>query len=284
MKSKKTIMLKVGVLISYLGMIVVNFLANYLPIAGKDTGELSDSFPNLFTPAGITFSIWGLIYLLLGAYVVYYLLKRNPVNKKIFNNVAKYFILSSLANIAWIFTWHYGFVLLSVLNMLLILISLAKLNSIIKKGDLSSSESFYLRLPFSIYLGWISVATIANITALFVSLPWLGLEAGGAHWARFVIILGAVVGILKSIKDRNIPYLLVFVWAYFGIYNKHTSSTGFNNNYPIIINIVILSLICFVITAAFIIYKNKKEAGKKIDNSSSENKPEETKKIDSSES
>lgn len=258
MKSKKTLMLKAGVLVSYLGMIVVNFLAVSLPIAGKTTGELSDAYPNLFTPAGITFSIWGLIYLLLGVYVVYYLFKKDEVNKSVFEKVAKLFILSSVANMAWIFAWHYEVVSLSVLIMLVMLVSLIMIAGIINKEKLSTKEEVCLRLPFSVYFGWITVATIANITAFLVSLSWNGFGLAESVWTIIILLVGATIGVLRAMKDRNIYYLLVFVWAYYGIYTKHISEAGFNNQYPSVVKTVLIAIALFLLSIFFIAYRKKK--------------------------
>lgn len=258
MKCKKTLMLKVGVLFSYLGMIVVNFLAVALPIAGKTTGELSDAYPNLFTPAGITFSIWGLIYLLLGVYVVYYLIKKDEVNKGVFDKVAKLFILSSVANMAWIFAWHYEVVSLSVLIMLVMLVSLIMIAGIINKEKLSTKEEFCLRLPFSVYFGWITVATIANITAFLVRLSWNGFGLAESIWTIIILLVGAAIGILRAVKDKNVYYILVFVWAYYGIYTKHISEAGFSRQYPSVINTTLVAIALFLSSIIFITYKKKK--------------------------
>lgn len=258
MKIKKTLMLKISVAISYLGMILVNFLANALPIAGKNTGVVSDSYPNLFASAGLTFSIWGLIYLLLAAYVIYYMSNKESSNKALFDKVAGLFIISSLANIAWIFSWHHGVLLLSVALMLVILVSLILIATAINKEKLNNKEKFFLSLPFSLYFGWISVATIANITAFLVSISWNGWGIADASWTVVILIVGALIGIFRGLKDRNIPYLLVFVWAYFGIWFKHQSVDGHNGQYPLIMKTALLLIVLFVFNITYLALKKKK--------------------------
>jgi len=258
MNNKKKLILKISVGLSYLGMIVVNFLANALPIAGRGTGEISDSYVNLFTPAGITFSIWGLIYLLLAAYVIYYISKKDSNHEVLLEKVAKLFILSSLANIAWIFCWHYGLLLLSVVIMLVILVSLILIATIITKEKLNTKENILLRLPFSIYFGWITVATIANISALLVDLSWNGWGVTEVTWTIIILLVGALIGIIRGLKDRSIAYLLVFVWAYFGILIKHYSADGFKGEYPIIINTVLFALGLFVLNIVYLALRKKK--------------------------
>lgn len=259
MKSKSTLMLKISVVVSYLTMIAVNFLANALPIAGKGTGEVSDSYPNLFAPAGLTFAIWGLIYLLLATYIIYYLSKKSNENRSLFEKVAKLFTISSLANIAWIFCWHYGLLTISVILMLVILISLILIATAISKAKLNTAEQIFLSLPFSIYFGWITVATIANITALLVSLNWSAWGISDVIWTVIILLVGALIGILRSLKDRNIPYLLVFVWAYFGIWFKHYDVDGFNGKYPLIMKIAIFAIVLFALNILYIAFKKKKE-------------------------
>lgn len=258
MKIKKKLILKLSVIISYLGMITVNFLANALPIAGKNTGVISDSYPNLFAPAGLTFAIWGLIYLLLASYVIYYLSNKETNNKNIFEKVAKLFILSSLANIAWIFCWHYGLLALSVIIMLIILISLISIATAISKEKLKTKEQIFLSLPFSIYFSWITVATIANITAFLVDINWSGWGIKESTWTIIILLVGALIGIIRSLKDKNIPYLLVFIWAYFGIWYKHNSPDAFNGEYPWIIKTAFFAIVLFVLNIIYLVIKKKK--------------------------
>lgn len=258
MNNKRKLILKISVGLSYLGMIVVNFLANALPIAGKNTGEISDAFPNLFTPAGITFSIWGLIYLLLGAYVIYFISKKDSINEVLFEKIAKLFTLSSLTNIAWIFCWHYGLVFVSVLLMLLILVSLILIATAIAKEKLNVKEKIFLSLPFSVYFGWITVATIANISAFLVHVSWKGWGITETTWTVIILLVGALIGIIRGLKDKSIPYLLVFVWAYFGIWFKHNSVTGFNGEYPLVMKTALFAIALFVLNIIYLIFKKKK--------------------------
>ncbi len=139
--------------------ITINALANILPLNGLNTGEISDRFQIYFVPAGYVFSIWGLIYLSLVVYTVFQFLPKqadNPVLKKI----APYYWLASLANSIWIFLWHYEVFSLTLAAMVVILIALL----LIYKALAGSTglEKWLVKLPFSLYLGWISVATIAN--------------------------------------------------------------------------------------------------------------------------
>jgi len=256
---KKGIFLKIFVAITYLGMIVVNALSNILPINGNNTGQVSNAYPNLFAPAALTFSIWGVIYFLLAAYTLYQfgLFQKDggQKNASLFTKVGTYFAVTSIANILWIFSWHYHFIAFSLVFMLVILFYLIKINSILRKEKLSSKENFFIKAPFSVYFSWITVATIANVTTLLVSLNWTGWGISPAIWTIIILIIGAFIGLFRTLTDKNIFYGLVLVWAYFGIWFKHTSAIGFNNQYPLIINTLIVLELFFLIALGSLVFK-----------------------------
>ncbi|MBU2566399.1 tryptophan-rich sensory protein, partial [Patescibacteria group bacterium] len=257
MQKNNNLFLKIGVAISYVGMVAVNVMATALPINGVTTGEASDRFANLFTPAGITFSIWGLIYILLAIYTVYQFdfIQKHQDDKKtvIYNKIRIFFIISSLTNMAWIFAWHYGVIWLSVLIMLALLTSLIIISDTINKLTLSKIEKIYICLPFSVYFGWITVATIANITVFLVSLNWSGFGISEQIWTVIILLIGALIGILRMLKDKKIPYGLVLIWAYAGILIKHTSDNGFANQYPTIIYTTILCIVLYIFTSGLLL-------------------------------
>ncbi len=229
----------------YVAMIVVNFLANALPINNRTTGMISDAYFNLFAPAGINFSIWGLIYLLLGGYVVYQFTKWGRRKEKLFEKINFLFIITSIANISWIFAWHYDYIFFSVLLMLILLFSLIKTADILRREKLKFKERLFISIPFNVYFGWITVATIANITVFLVSLGWNGFGIADFVWTSIILLIGALIGILRMCKDENIAYGLVLIWAYFGIFFKHLSNSGFDGKYPSIIFTVVICLILF---------------------------------------
>ena len=231
----KKIFIKIIALGAYIAMIGVNFMANSLPINNRSTGEISDAYPNLFAPAGITFSIWGLIYLLLGGYLLYQFVSRDQKRKEFLKKINLLFIATSLANISWIFAWHYDFIGISVLIMAALLLLLIRIADILRKEQFSSWEKLFIWAPFSIYFGWITVAIIANITVFLVSIGWNGFGVADFIWTSIILLIGATIGILRMHKDKNIIYGFVFVWAYLGIFFKHISTDGFNGQYPIII-------------------------------------------------
>jgi hypothetical protein len=255
MNKNKILVIKILAAVAYIAMVAVNFLANGLPINNRSTGEISDAYPNLFAPAGLAFSIWGLIYLLLGGYVVYQFTKSGQQKEELLKKVNLFFIATSIANISWIFSWHYDFIGLSVLIMAGLLVLLVKIADILRAEQLTKQEKLFIRTPFSIYFGWITVAAIANITVFLVSIGWNGFGIADQIWTSIILLAGALIGILRMRKDKNIAYGLVLIWAYLGILLKHLSAQGFDGQYPIVIAAVIVCLVLFIFFTGRIIYK-----------------------------
>ena len=247
---------KIITLITFLAMVVVNALSAVLPINGITPGEVSDAYPNLFAPAGLTFSIWGLIYVLLALYTGYQLVSKNAPNELICK-LSILFSISSAANILWIFAWHYQIIPLSMALILIILVCLIWILQLITSQALSIKEKFFIKLPFAVYLGWITVATIANVVVLLVSLGWDGFGVLEQTWTVLVLTVGTVIGILAGLRFKSIAYLLVFIWAYIGIIIKHTSSSGFDGQYPAVVVAAGICIALFVAAAVFLAVKNK---------------------------
>jgi len=199
-------------LILFAGMIVMNYLANSLPLNGKTTGDISDAWPNLFTPAGVTFSIWGIIYILL---VIFCVIQFTTSYQVAISRVGWLFGLSCVFNALWIVAWHYERLPLSLILMAGLLICLIWINIFIK--DLPDG---FIKAGFGVYLGWICIATIANITVLLVSNGWQGFGLSGQTWAIIMIVVGAVIVSLTIWRMSN-PYIgLAVVWAFAGIMIK----------------------------------------------------------------
>ncbi len=212
-------------LIGFLGTVIVNGLASALPLNNKTTGELSDQYPNLFVPAGLTFSIWGVIYILLAIFVIYGLIvaiKKDNQKSSFIETIGLLFFISCLANIGWIFAWHYEILPLSLVLMLLLLGSLLTiyLRLRIGKSDSTRTEKYLVHLPFSVYLGWITIATIANVTALLVDINWDTFGLGEPFWAVAVITVGIAIALSILFTRKDIYYCLVVDWALLGILLK----------------------------------------------------------------
>lgn len=211
--------------IAYVSMIVVNALANIVPFNGQQTGEISDRFPVYFVPAGYVFSIWGLIYALLLAFTIYQALPSQRENPRL-QRIGFLFALSCLWNSVWIFCWHYNLFALSLVIMLALLATLIVIyrRLDIGRGKISRAEQWLLHVPFSVYLGWITVATIANATDVLYDLGWNGQPLAPELWAvvMLVIAIGLTIFILNQRRDS--AYSLVIVWAFVGIFVKQNAT------------------------------------------------------------
>ena len=225
-KMKNDTTRQISVVVATLAMIVVNILANALPLNGLNTGEISDRFDVYFVPAGYVFSIWGLIYLGLVAYAVYQVLPGQRQNPRL-QKTGWLFVLSSVGNIAWIFLWHYEVFTVAIFAMLLLLICLILiyLRLEIGRSEVSLGEKWFVRVPFSIYLGWITVATIANMTSLLDYLNWGGWGISDQLWAVIMLFVGVVVATVMFISRKDIAYMLVIIWAFAGIVAKNKDVT-----------------------------------------------------------
>ncbi len=204
--------------VSLILTIAVNGLANTLPINNLTTGEVSDSFNALFTPAGYVFAIWGVIYIALTIFAVYQILPAQKNNTRI-DRIGPWFIFANIFNGAWIFAWHYQQFPLSLLLMLGLLVSVLTiyLRLGIGIGNSNPKERWLIETPFSIYLGWISVATIANVSVVLLDLNWGGFGITETVWTIVMLVIGTILGLLMTYLRSEVFYSLVLIWAFVGI-------------------------------------------------------------------
>ena len=217
-------------LVAFVGVVVVNALATTIPLGGMSTGQLSDLYPNLFVPAGLTFSIWGVIYLLLAIYVIYsmvYSLGRMEPGSTFMEKSAVLFLISCVANAGWIFSWQYRILPLSLVCMVVLLLVLiamyVRLN--VGRSSAASSEKYMVHLPVSVYLGWISIATIANVTALLVYYKWQRFGLTEQLWTIIMIAIGIAFGLIFLFRRNDLFYTLVIDWAVLGILLKRIAAS-----------------------------------------------------------
>lgn len=204
--------------------LTVNILAATLPLNGQNTGEISDRFKVFFVPAGYVFSIWGLIYIGWIAFAIYQFLPANK-DKLRLQRLGYWFALSGVFNAAWLFCWHFNLFGLSVLVMLALLVTLIisylKLN--VGRVHVSKAERWSVDIPFGVYLGWISVATIANITDYLYYIDWNGFGIAPQTWAVIMFAVASLLGLVMALTRRDASFLFVFVWAFAGIALKQAA-------------------------------------------------------------
>ncbi len=251
-------------ILGLIGVLVVNFLANALPIAGLNTGEVSANNPSLFAPAGITFSIWGVIYILLIIFAGYQsrglFSSKRTAHEDLISRIGIWFFISCLANMAWIFAWHHQVLWLSMLLMLVILFSLITIYLRLNIGRriVGKNENNMGHRPFSIYLAWITVATIANAAALLGEYGWDGFGIPAPVWTSAMIAVASLVGLMALFIRKDIFFALVLVWAFAGIiYKRGMAGEDFY------LSIVVFASAGIVVLVATIIFQLVKKYARK---------------------
>jgi hypothetical protein len=202
--------------------LVVNGLANTLPINGLTTGEVSDQFPILFVPAGYVFSIWGLIYLALIGFAIYSVTPKGKANPDV-DKITTWFVASNIFNTLWIFLWHYQQFVMTLVPIIGLLISLLViyLRLGIGKTQRPLTEKLLVATPFSIYLGWATVAVVANISQALYFIGWRGAPLSAPVWTVIMLAVATSLGVLMIFLRKEVAYPLVLVWAFVGIWVKH---------------------------------------------------------------
>ncbi|RAZ66036.1 tryptophan-rich sensory protein [Planococcus maitriensis] len=202
--------------LAFIAVVTMNALANILPFNGQTTGEISDRVPVLFTPAGYAFSIWSVIYILLAIWIIgFWLRLKKGVHPSA--KVSLYFILSTIFNITWLLCWHYEFFIWSIAAMIAYLLSLIALYLEYGNGE----RGFTQRLPVSVNLGWISVATIANISYVLTFYNWSGWGLSDQLWTVIMLTVATALALHIRFHHSDIPLTLVFIWAFVAIAVRH---------------------------------------------------------------
>lgn len=226
MASKSFALLKWLNAVAFVAVVFVNGLAGSTTlIGGKTTAQISDANPTLITPAGYVFSIWGVIYVLLGIFVVFQALPSEK-EREYREKVGWLFILSSILNIVWLFLWQFEYLSFSVVIMFLLLAALILiyLRLGIGKSKVQLREKIAFHLPFSVYLGWITIASIANVAATLVSINWDGFGISPETWAIIIAITALLIAILVVLARKDFAYGLVVIWALLGIAVKQSTN------------------------------------------------------------
>ena len=242
--------------IAFVSVIVINYLSNTGLMNGKTIGTVSDNINSLFTPAGYAFSIWGLIYLFLLAFIIY---QGRSLFVKVSNDdfilkIGYWFIISCIANSAWVFCWVYGYTGISCLFIFLLLISLLKivLNNNMEMFDASKSTIVFLWWPFVIYSGWVTVASVANVSSYLVKINWDGFGLSPENWTIIMIIIATIINATVIFKRNLREFALVGAWALIAIGVANT------NSFSVIANTAFSAAGLLVVLALYHGFKNRK--------------------------
>ncbi len=234
-----------GNIFAFIVTLAVNGLAGTTVLNGRSTAQVSDLYANPFTPAGYVFAIWGIIYALLAVFVIYQVLPKQKV-KSFQKQIGALFLLSSIFNVVWLFLWQYDYISESCILMFALLATLVSIYLRLGKGksNVSRTEKLCVHLPFSVYLGWITVASIANVAAALVSVRWDGFGFSAQAWAILAMVIALVVTLAVIAARRDIAYSLVVVWALAGIAVKQ-------NAYPNNVAVAEIGIVIILVALAF---------------------------------
>jgi benzodiazapine receptor len=248
-----SVLLKWINIVAFALTVVVNGLAGSTTIlGGKLTAEISDANPTLITPAGYVFSIWGVIYILLGIFVIFQALPSQRGNGYQ-GKISWFFVSSCLLNIAWLFLWQYEYLSLSVVLMFMLLATLVAiyLRLDIGKSTASLGEKLAVHIPFSVYLSWITIASIANVAVTLVSTGWDGFGISQEIWAALITIIAVLITLLVIATRKDVAYGLVIIWALLGIGVKQSGNQNIVTITEISAVIIVIALALSILVSRF---------------------------------
>lgn len=208
-------------LAAFVCMLIVNVLAEVIPIAGNTTGEISTLYPSPLSPAPISFSIWGLIYLYLAAFLITQLVFISESDAT--EALGPWFLLSCIANVTWLFTWHARAMTPAMIAMAVLLITLILIESKLRSMRGTAYRQWLVRAPFGLYYGWITAATIANVSVWLSSIGFTGWGLPSQLWQTVVLLIGGVILCAGIWVNQDILYGLAGLWAYAGIMMRQLS-------------------------------------------------------------
>ncbi len=235
-----------GAVVAALALVLaVNWAANAVPLGGVQTGEVSALYSSYFTPAGFTFAIWIVIYTGLLVYAIYQALPGRRDEERL-AAIGRLFIINCLLNASWLFAWHYQFLGLSLLVMLCILATLVLIYRYLgNRGEVS----LLVRIPFTLYVAWICVATLANASAVQTSLLWNDILFSHVHWTLAKLALAAAIGATVCLLRRDPLFVLVIAWATYGIAAKQAAVPEVQGA-ALTVSVIAVLLAAFTLTRA----------------------------------
>ena len=244
-------------LILFLVTLGVNALGAFGSINGMSQRVISDKYPTLITPSPSTFSIWGVIYVLLLIALVYMVLKhQEEKTAQLIDTISFPFWAASIANILWIVTFSYEWIGISTLLILGLVISLAVLNSRLKAPEGIGQK--INALAFGLYNGWLIIATVVNVSAFLVQQQWNGFGLSPSAWAVIILIVSLILSSLILLKLRHAALMLPLAWAYYGIWQEHQAAGKFAGQYPQVALAALIIAIVYVLLAAYVFVSNGK--------------------------
>ena len=216
-------------------------------ITGKSVAAISNRFPVPVTPAGWAFSVWGIIYIGLIAFAIYQALPSQSTNPRL-QRIGYWYVLSCAANVAWLFLWVNEQITLSLVAMVVLLLSLIilYLRAGMNRTNIARVERWCVNIPFGIYMGWITVATIVNVTVVLFNLGWTGWGISPETWTMLLLIIGTVIALSVGVIRVDIAYIATVVWAYSAILVKNIPIPMIAITAGVMIAILLLAIVLIV--------------------------------------
>lgn len=250
--------------------LTLSYLVQLKYFSTLDVGQVSARHDTVFAPAGITFVIWGVIYLSLLTFCFFHLYiafsKSDLLQTNLdTQNMGWLFIINNLATGFWLLAWVNEELLVSVI---LIVIQLVTLVFISVKAHISSPDrpisiKIFTQFPLSIYFAWICIATIANVSAYLKSINWSGLGISESYWTIIMIGAATLISLFVILVRRNIPFGFVLLWALYGIVLKRQQVNPID--FEIVINAAYSAFVVILIALIIRIVSGFK-SGKKLIN------------------
>jgi len=256
-KSKRTAIIT---LISFVIVVVVNVVANVLPINGVSTAEIANSYPNLFAPASFTFAIWGVVYVMVFGYTLYQFKLFSTLRYQIHDllmSTSITLIFVNLINSAWVVTWHYNMIEVSCGLIVVLLLLLISINLRLRYQRFDGNSNFLIKATFNVYLGWVTIATVANIVILLVSLSWDGLGISEEIWTSIIIVVAALIIVASIFSYQSLTIGCVGLWAFTGLVYQHLSAEGFDSQYKLVLMSLYFAFAVIAVSMMKLSYKNK---------------------------
>jgi hypothetical protein len=207
--------------------IAVSYVSQTGAIGKTTVGEMSDKYPTYFTPAGITFAIWGVIYISLTAFVIFHIYHafkspQDHFENKTLQKIGWNFVINNLATTLWLFAWTNDLPGIALLLIFIQLITLIIIHTRLMIHNATSpiADKAFSQFPLSIYFGWISIATIANTSIFLKSINWSGIGISEPSWAITMIAIAVMITIWVINRRKNVAFGLVVIWALYGIILK----------------------------------------------------------------
>lgn len=235
--------------------LAVNALGAMGLVNGLSQKQISDMYLTLITPSPSTFSIWSLIYSLLLISVIAMIVKKDDAYyQNAIDQITALFRISCVLNMAWIITFSFVQIELSVLFIFGFVITLSLICR--KFLKIQAGKRWLLPLTFGIYTGWLFIATVVNVAAALVKMKWNGFGLAADIWAMIILVIAVLLITIVISRIHNAAFPLPVAWAYLGIYQFLAAPEGFKGEFGLLQTTALAGMAVLIGIAAIQLYRN----------------------------